>query len=172
MSRTTKKVEPLSAKVQAAVQQMYTTRPILTMGAIGLSILLVIFVIVSALTYRSSSSALEFDEVAEIVPVTKPQPPVQVDTITPVTTTEGSQIMTQPQSTDSSSQTTAEVYVNGKEVPLPNNANGTIHKKITSTNGSNKTSVDITVKSHSSSSDSSTFDLEIESNQSSVNNSE
>lgn len=66
--------------------------------------------------------------------------------------------------------TSANVQVNGQTVPLPPNGNGTVHKEITSGDGS-KTSVDVTVDS-SSSSDSSTFNLNVTSNQSSsVNNS-
>lgn len=63
------------------------------------------------------------------------------------------------------------VSVNGKSVPLPAGGNGSVHKVITSNDGG-KTSVDITVKSQSSSSTSSNLDLNVESNQMSVYNSE
>lgn len=171
MSGSMQSVERFTAKVVDTMNRMYTTRPILLMGAIGLSILLLIFTIVSATTRYTQPTVVDYDEVSETlpVPVTKPQPP----TVKPVSpsTMEVNQSMSQ-QAPAPSSQTSASVQVNGKNVPLPASGNGTVHKKITSSDGSNKTSIDITVKSHSSSSNSSSLNLEIESNQSSEDNSE
>lgn len=75
------------------------------------------------------------------------------------------QSTTESNSAEQQSRATANVQVNGQTVPLPPNGNGTVHKEITSDDGS-KASVDVTVNS-SSSSDSSSFNLNVTSNQSS-----
>lgn len=75
-------------------------------------------------------------------------------------------------SPDASSHVSNSVTVNGQSIPLPSDGKGTVHKEITSENGS-KTTVDINVDSNSSSSkSSSSMNLNVDSRQSSVNNSE
>ena len=66
--------------------------------------------------------------------------------------------------------TSATVKVNDHTIPLPASGNGSVHQEVTSSDGS-KVSVDMNVSS-TSSSDSSTFELNLNSAQVSVNNSE
>lgn len=138
-------------------------------GIISLLVILFIFALNMKAQYsRQSSTQIHYQS------STTSQAPSVPDTNVPKVSSAASASESQQSTTDKTSTAPkmhTDVSVNGKSVPLPADGNGSVHKVITSNRGG-KTSVDITVKTKSSSSNSSNLDLNVESNQMLTYNSE
>ncbi len=148
----------LGTDVTASHSRVYT---LVSLGAAALLVLVLIFALnqIGTRQHASSMNHIQSQQSLPYPAKPSPTPAASNQTITEI-----------HQSTSSSSPhsaptTSARVEVNGKNVPLPSSGNGTVHKDVTSSDGS-KASVDVMVHS-SSSSDSSTFNLNINSDQSS-----
>ena len=152
------------------VRRVYRSHPLAIWGAVVLSIFVLSFVVARMNIERKRPALINYEaSTAPLVPATSSQP----STAKNVSSSTVQVDHTATQSTNKAvPQTATHVEVNGQTVPVPSASKGTIRKHITSSDGNNKTSVDISISSSGSSSDDSTFNLDIDSSQSSFNNSE
>lgn len=145
----------------------------------ALLLFLFLFILTAGIgIWRWQTSAARQTPVSTITPKATPvsSAPGNSTTLNVTQSTDNNGSSTSSASTNAATQgaqphVSTQVQVNGQAVALPSDGNGTIHKEITTSDG-NKSTVDITVNSSSSNSDSSSVDLNADSRQSSVNNSE